>query len=292
MKFIWNLTFFKKILTCWSEDKAPTLSAALAYYTIFSLCPLIIICIAIGGFFLEEEMVQGKVLNQIASLIGMSAAQQIKTMIGLVNQTPTDGFNFIFGIVVLIFGASGFFGQLQTSMNAIWHVKPPKDRGIWKIIKDRFLSVTLVLGVAFLLLVSLILSTVLTTISQYLSNFFPGSIFIHTMLDFIVSMGSITVLFALLFKVLPDVDLEWKDVWIGAFFTAILFSVGKILLSLYLTKGNIGSAFGAAGALIIILVWVFYSAQILFIGAEFTKVYTEYRRNGIKTTKGAKSTRY
>lgn len=290
MRYKRNFKFIKTVFENWSADKVPTLAAALAYYTIFSLCPLIFICIAVGSFFLEAGMVQGKIFNQIGSFMGSEAAEQIRSTVTAINKTSTNPYTAIFGILVLIFGASGFFGQLQTSMNAIWHVKPPTARGIWKTIKDRFLSATLVLGVAFLLLVSFTLSATLAVLSQYLGDFFPGGTFIHVAWDFVLSVGTITLLFAILFKILPDVQLYWSDVWMGSFFTAILFSIGKIVLSFYLANSSIGSAFGAAGALIIILVWVFYSAQILFLGAEFIKVHTEFRRNKIKTKKGAKET--
>jgi membrane protein len=283
----WNIAFFRKLYASWSADQVPSLAAALAYYTIFSLCPLLIICISVGGFFLEKEMVEGQVFDQIRSFVGEAGVEQIKTMVALANRAPKDWAHGTLSVVILLFGASGFFGQLQTSMNSIWHVKPPSQRGFLKLIKDRLLSLALVLSVAFILLGSLTLSTALTVINQYFSDFYFGSTILRVTLDFLASVITTTILFALIFKVLPDVDLQWKDVGLGAFLTAILFALGKILLSYYLTKANIGNTFGAAGALIIILVWVFYSAQILFLGAEFTKLNAKQQRTMIKPTKGA-----
>ena len=282
-----QIAFLKKIGFYWSEDKVPSFAAALAYYTLFSLGPILVICITIGSIFLEKASVQAQILNNIDQTLGHESAKQMRTIIQALNTTPADMMTTVIGIVVLIFGASGLFGQLQLSLNSIWGVKPRSGRGLMGIIKDRFLSFTMVLGVAFLLLVSMLLSIILAAVSTYVSRFIPGSSEISLVPDFIISMSVQILLFAMIFKTLPDISLKWKNVWLGAFVTALLFTVGKILLGFYLSRSNGATVFGAAGSLIVILIWVYYSAQILFIGAVFTKVYTLAIGDPIKPTKNA-----
>jgi len=282
-----QIAFLKKIGFYWSEDKVPSFAAALAYYTLFSLGPLLVICITIGSIFLEKASVQAQILNNIDQTLGHESARQMQTIIQALTTTPADVMTTVIGIAVLIFGASGLFGQLQLSLNSIWGVKPRSGRGLMGIIKDRFLSFTMVLGVAFLLLVSMLLSIILTAISTYVSRLIPGSQGISLMPDFIISMSVQILLFAMIFKTLPDVSLKWENVWLGAFVTALLFTVGKILLGFYLSRSNGATVFGAASSLIVILIWVYYSAQILFIGAVFTKVYTLAAGDPILPTKNA-----
>ncbi|KTC73736.1 ribonuclease BN [Legionella birminghamensis] len=263
---------FKHLLENWSADKVATLSAGLSYYTIFSLAPLLIISIAIAGLVFDPDSVRQNLLQQFAKTFGTAPAEQIKMMISSVKPSM-HLFAKIVSIIILLFGASGFFGALQTGLNTVWGVTPKSDRGFWGIIADRFLSFTLVLGVGFLLLVSLIISLILSIISSRLLQLLPQFAFLGYGLNFVISITGITLLFAMIFKIIPDVLLRWKDVWLGAFITALLFTLGKFLLGLYLSHSNLAEGFGASGALIIILVWIYYSAQILFTGAEFTKVY-------------------
>jgi membrane protein len=193
----------------------------------------------------------------------------------------------IVGIVVLLFGASGVFGELQDSLNTIWEVAPRPGRGIWGVIKDRFFSFTMVLGVAFLLLVSLVVSTALAALGHWLSNSIAGVEWLWQILNFLISLAMIALLFALLFKVVPDVKIRWRDVWIGASVTAVLFTIGKLLIGLYVGKAGVASPYGAAGSLVVIVVWVFYSAHILFVGAEFTQVYARAFGSPLEPARGA-----
>ena len=271
MKVVWG--FIKEAFEDWSEDRASRLAAALAYYTIFSLAPLLIIAIAIAGLAFGREATQGQIVNQISGLIGAEGAEGIETLIESASKPSSGVIATAFGIIVLLIGASGFFGQLQDGLNTIWEVKPRPGRGILGIIKDRFLSFTMVLGVGFLLLVSLVISAGVVALGEFLGTFMPGTVIVGYILNVIISLLVTTLLFATIFKILPDVKISWKDVWIGAAATAFLFTVGKLLLGLYLAKANIASAYGAAGSLVVILVWVYYSAMILFLGAEFTQVY-------------------
>jgi membrane protein len=257
----------------WSEDRAARLAASLAYYTIFSLAPLLIIAIAIAGLAFGREATQGQIVNQIGGLVGSEGAKGIQALIENASKPSSGVIATTFGIIVLLIASSGFFGQLQDGLNTIWEVKPRPGRGILGIIKDRFLSFTMVLGIGFLLLVSLVLSAGLVALGEFLGRFMPGTVIVGYVLNIVLSLLVITLLFAMIFKVLPDVKISWRDVWIGAAVTALLFTVGKSLLGLYLVKANIASAYGAAGSLVVILVWVYYSAMILFFGAEFTQVY-------------------
>ncbi len=271
MKFAWG--FIKEAFEDWSEDRAARLAAALAYYTIFSLAPLLIIAIAIAGLAFGRDATQGQILNQISGLIGPEGAKGVETLIENASKPSSGVIATAFGIIVLLVGSSGFFGQLQDGLNTIWEVKPRPGRGLLGILKDRFLSFTMVLGVGFLLLVSLVISAGLVVVGEFLGGFMPGAVLVGHILNLILSLIVITLLFGMIFKILPDVKISWRDVWIGAAVTAFLFIVGKLLLGLYLAQANIASAYGAAGSLVVILVWVYYSAMILFFGAEVTQVY-------------------
>jgi membrane protein len=265
--------FIAQLIDSWSRDNVSTYSAALAYYTLFALAPLLIICTTLVGLFINQDIVQKQIIDNINLIMGHDSAHQIQTMIQQ-SQTPTNGLlTSIISFFVLLFGASGVFGQIQLGLNAIWGVDTSQNQGFLRMIKNRFLSFTLVIGIAFLLLVSLIISTCLTIMSGYIDFAIPGGIFIASSINFIISLGVITLLFAMIFKLLPDKVLAWSEVMFGAFMTALLFSLGKYLLSNYLGKIYVANAFGPAGSLIVILVWVYYSAQILFIGAEISKIH-------------------
>ena len=272
-KQIWRL--LKDTYQEWNEDKASRLAAALAYYTIFSVAPLLIIVIAIAGAVFGEEAVRGEIVHQIQSLVGKDGAEFIQTAIRNTNRqgAGTNIIASLIGIGVLIFGASGVFAQLQDALNTIWEVAPKPNAGLKGMVRTRFLSFAMILVIAFLLLVSLVVSAGLAGMSNFASQLLPGADALWQLLNFAVSFGVVTLLFALIFRVLPDAQIAWGDVWIGAIITALLFNIGKFFLGLYLGNSSFGSTYGAAGSLVIIVAWIYYAAQILFFGAEFTQVY-------------------
>lgn len=261
----------------WKEDKASRLSAALAYYTIFSLAPLLIIVIAITGLFWQQQAVHQQVMNQIQGLVGADGAKFVSDLLTSASN-PSRGITAtILGIITLVFGALGVFNELHNALNTIWEVKEEETKGllqsIKKIIFDRFLSFTMILGIGFLLLVSLVISAALSAVQTSIGNAIPLSEIVLQLANLVISIAVITVLFALIYKFLPDAEIAWRDVWLGAFVTAVLFSLGKFLIGLYLGNSAVASSFGAAGSLVLLLLWIYYSAQILFFGAEFTQVY-------------------
>ncbi|PZV13593.1 MAG: ribonuclease BN [Leptolyngbya sp.] len=272
----------------WKEDNVPVLAAALAYYTVFSLAPLLIIAIAIAGAVFGEEAARGELVRQIQGLVGKEGAEAVQAMIQNAHKPGSGGaIATIVGVVLLMFGASGVFGQLQSALNTIWEVKPKPGQGIRSFLISRFLSFAMVLVIGFLLLVSLVLSSVLAAVSHIFNNLMPGLPILGQVINFLISFGVITVLFASIYKFLPDVKVPWKNLWVGAAVTAVLFNIGKLAIGLYLGNSSIGSAYGAAGSLVVVLIWVFYSAQILLIGAEFTQVYSKYRGTPLKPSKHA-----
>ncbi|MGE5224422.1 MAG: YihY/virulence factor BrkB family protein [Omnitrophica WOR_2 bacterium] len=268
------ISFMKKVFKEWSEDKVSRLAAALSYYTVFSLAPFLVIIIAIIGLILgNQQNVQNQVMVQIQDLVGQSGAQAIQSMIEGARRPSSSIIAAMLGVVFLLLGASGLFGQLQDSLNTIWEVTPKPNQGILGIVKQRFFSFAMVLGIAFLLLVSLIISTVLSALGRFTLGLFPGFDVIMQVINFIFSFAVVTLLFALMFKYLPDVKISWGDVWFGSIVTALLFTIGKFLIGLYLGRSSYTSTYGAAGSLVILLLWIYYSGQILFLGAEVTKVY-------------------
>jgi len=271
-KDIWFLT--KTTVGQFMENNSFRLAAALAYNTIFSLPPLLLIIISAAGAIWGEEAITGQLDNQLQGFLGKESAQDLQTMIQNVNKSGSGGIASAVGIGTLIFGATTFFITLQDSLNTIWNIKVNPKNGILQMAKDRFLSFGLILSVALLLLVSLVISTALSFFGGYLERLLPdiAVIFLY-ILNFVVSLGIITCLFALIYKYLPDAIIRWKDVWVGSFLTALLFVLGKFLIGLYMGKSDPGSAYGAAGSVIIILVWIYYSSLILFFGSEFTQQY-------------------
>lgn len=282
---LWGL--FKQTAIEWSEDKVPRLGAALAYYTIFAIVPLLVIIIAMVGLFFGQEAAKSHILTQLAGLVGPQSAEAIRDMLQRANQPSTGIVATAVAGGTLLLGASGLFGQLQDALNTIWGVKPRPGRGMWGLIQDRFLSLMAVLGTGFLLLVSLVLSAALSALGTWFGGLLPAPELLLQALNFLLSLGVITVLFAMMFKLLPDARIAWRDVWVGAGITALLFTLGKILIGLYLGKSDVGSAYGAAGSLVIVLVWVYYSAQILLFGAEFTQVYANAGGTAIVPTEQA-----
>lgn len=268
------LDLFKQTFKEWNEDKAPRLAAALAYYTAFSLAPILVIALWVVDFFYTESGAGRELLmEQVGGLAGAQARELVAGMVEASQQLGGDFVSIAIGAIALIFGATGVFIQLEDSLNTIWEVAPKPDRGLLGTVKDRFFSFTMVLGVGFLLLVSLLISTLLAALSGWTTGLFPGAEALVQVLNFLVSFGVITVLFALIFKVVPDAQIRWRDVWLGALVTALLFSLGKFAIGLYLGNGSATEQFGAAGSLVVILLWVYYSTQIIFFGAEFTQVF-------------------
>ncbi|KAA9340304.1 YihY/virulence factor BrkB family protein [Adhaeribacter soli] len=250
------------------------LAAALSYNTIFSLPPLLVIILIAAGSIFGEEAMSGELHSQAQAALGAEAAKEIQSMIASASQLKKSGLAAVIGIVMLIFAATTFFITLQDSLNTIWNIKPKPKSGIMQMVKARFLSFGLILSVALLLLVSFVVSAALTLFSDYLRELLPDvTVVLFKILDFIISVGIITALFALIFKYLPDAIIRWKDVWPGALLTALLFVIGKFLIGWYLSFSDVGSAYGAAGSVIIILVWIYYSSLIVFFGAEFTQQY-------------------
>lgn len=283
----WQL--LQETFKAWQNDKVPLWAAALAYYTAFSLAPLLVIAIAIAGAVFGEEAARGEVVGQIQGLVGKQGAEAIQAMLQNTQQPGSGGVvATVVGIAALLLGASGVFGQLQDAMNAIWGVQPKPGRGVRFMLQNRFMSFAMVLVIGFLLLVSLVLSAGLAALSAFLGHLFPDFTILGQVLNFVISFSVIIVLFALIYKVIPDVKVPWRFLWTGAIFTALLFNIGKFLIGLYLGSGSVSSTYSAAASLGIILLWVYYSAQILLIGAEFTKVYAQrYGSHRIKPIEDA-----
>ncbi|HUF38694.1 MAG TPA: YihY/virulence factor BrkB family protein [Anaerolineales bacterium] len=271
------LELLKQTYREWQDDRAVRLAAALAYYTVFSLAPLLVIVIGVSSLVWDRQVVETHTLNQVESLLGPQAGELIGEMIATPNDEEAGVAATVIGTAALVLGALGVFSELSTSLNLIWEVKSRKPEGfldsIRQFVRDRILSFGLILVIGFLLLVSLVVSTGLAAVQEFTSAFISAPDLLVQVLYFLVSTGVIAVLFAMVFKYLPDAQIAWRDVWMGAIFTAVLFSLGKELIGLYLGNSAVGSAFGAAGSLALILLWVYYSAQILFFGAEFTQVY-------------------
>jgi membrane protein len=269
---VWFLV--KKTATQWINDKCPQLGAALAYFTVFSLAPLVLILLAVFGLFFGSDHARDKIIEQLQYMIDPSGIQVIKDIATSASKPQSGILATCLGIIVGLFGASGVFGQLQEALNTIWGVKAKPGAGLWAFLRARFLSFAMVAGVCFLLLVSLTVESVLRGLSTYLQNLLPGGHILALLLFLFLDVGVVIALFAMIFRFLPDVKIGWRDVWIGASLTGLLFVLGKFILGLYLGSGAAGSAYGAASSLITLLLWIYYSAQILLFGAEFTQVYS------------------
>ncbi|HZA97600.1 MAG TPA: YihY/virulence factor BrkB family protein [Gemmatimonadales bacterium] len=264
----------RRALAGWWNDNVPRLGASLAYYTLFSLAPILVVAIAIGGLIFGEEAVRGEIVGQIQGMLGREGAEAVQSMLEGASRRSTSLAATAAGVVTFFLGATGAFLELQTALNAIWRVKP-KDEGSFfqALVVQRLISFGLVVAMGFLLVTSLLVSAALAAVHSYMGNAFPGVGVVWEALNVVVSLGVITILFAMIYKVLPDVRLVWADVWIGGLVTAGLFTIGKLLIGMYLGTTGVASTYGAAGSVIVILVWVYYSAQIILLGAEFTREY-------------------
>jgi len=282
LKLIWK--FLRTVIEEWIEDKAPKLGASLSFFTMFSLAPLLLIVISIAGLLFGTDEAMNQIIDQINGLIGKQGAEIVKTALNNSHSASSGIIAIAISIVTLVISATAAFIELQDSLNIIWKVKAKSNRNfIEAFLKDRLHSFALVMATGFLLLVSLIISAVLTAISNYFSRKFisiPTGLL--EVINNIITLGVIFILFAALFMILPNVYLKLTDVWSGALVTAVLFVAGKFLIGLYLGTSTLGSTYGAAGSLVIVLLWVYYSAQILFLGAEFTRVYTQEYGSGIR----------
>ncbi|MBW4459672.1 MAG: YihY/virulence factor BrkB family protein [Nodosilinea sp. WJT8-NPBG4] len=284
-KQVWQL--LKQAFKEWNQDQASQLAAALAYYTLFSLAPLLILAIAIASLFFDNGAVRDQLMGQVESLMGGASADFVRTVLDNANR-PGESSGWlasVISVVLLVVGATGVLSQLQLSLNTIWNLEARPGISLITQLRKRLLSLGMVLVIGFLLLVSLIASSAISGFSGYLNTLMPGLDALVQLLNFVLAFGLTTLLFAMMFKYLPDAIIAWRDVWFGAAATAILFSVGKYLIGLYLGNSSFGSSYGAAGSVIILLVWVFYSAQILFYGAELTQVYSRRFGSQIKPNK-------
>lgn len=281
----------REVVKNWSSDDAPRMAAALAYYTTFSVGPLLLISIAVAGLVFDPDSARREILKELSGLVGSQGAEAVATVVENASRNPSRSVLMsIVGAVVLLFGASGVFGELQTSLNRIWKVERKKGRGVLGWLKDRFLNFTMVVGIAFVLLVSLVVSAALQALGGVVEGWFGDELLMKALYA-VASFGVLTALFALIFKVVPDARTKWSDLWLGAGITAALFTVGKILIGLYLGKSGVSGKYGAAGSLVVFLIWIYYSAQILFLGAEFTRVWAEIRGHGTAPQRDAERIR-
>jgi membrane protein len=271
----------------YSNDRVARLSASLAYYTLFSLAPLLVIIIAIAGLVFGEQAARGQIVGEIGNLVGRQGAEAVQSLIQAAHRPGAGVVATVAGVVTLLIGATGVFGELQDALNTIWGVVPRPGQGVKGLLKVRAMSFVIILGVGFLLLVSLVLSAGLAALGKYLAGMLPLHATLMQFLSFLLSLLAFTMLLALIYKVLPDVELRWPDVWIGSVLTALMFSIGKMLIGLYLGRTSVASAYGAAGSVVLILLWVYYSATILYTGAEFTQVFVSRFGGGIAPSKHA-----
>jgi membrane protein len=287
LKGLWLLArdaFFQ-----WIDDNPFQLAAALAYYTLFSMAPLLLIAVAVAGLVFGREASQNQIIGGIQDLVGVQSARAIQAIIESAGQRTDSGFfASAIGMIFLLLGAGGVVGQLQDSLNTIWHVVPKSGRGLVGFLRDRLISYSMVLSVGFLLLVSLVISAVLTAISEIVGGFLSIDAATANILDFLVSFAFITLLFAVIYKFVPDARISWRDVWVGAATTSLLFSFGKFLIGFYLGHSTATSIYGAAGSLVTLLLWVYYSSLMFFFGAELTQVYATRYGSKVGPAKNAK----
>jgi len=272
LRVLWSLlveTFFE-----WSEDRAPRLGAALAYYTVFALAPGLIVIITVAALLLGREAAQGQILGEVQDLVGFAGAQAITAAVESARGAGSSAVATGLAAITLLFGLWGVFGELQDALNTIWGVTTKPGRGVIGVVKERFWSFAMVVGIGFLLLVSLAASAWLAALGKVFSRLLPLPAPVMETANALLSFVIISLMFAVMYKLLPDVRVAWRNVWIGAAVTALLFTIGKSLIGLYLGRSTLASVYGAAGSLVVILLWIYYSAQIVFFGAEFTKVYS------------------
>lgn len=270
----WQLC--KQAVASWSDDYAPSMGAALSYYSVFSMAPLLLIVISVAGLVFGEEAARGELFGQLSGLMGADAAKTIENLLVSVNKPAQGIVSTLIGLAVLLIGATTVFGELQNALDRIWRA-PARDTagGLWNLVHTRLLSFGMVLGIAFLLMVSLVLGAVVSALGKWWGDAFIGWEITAQLINIVLGFALTTGVFAMIYKLMPRVQVRWYDVWIGAAVTALLFTVGRFLIGLYIGKSGVASSFGAAGSLIVIFVWVYYSAQVFLMGAEFTWLYAK-----------------
>ncbi len=274
---MWSL--LREAVDAWLNDYAASMGAALAFYTVFSIAPLLLIVISVAGLVFGEQAARGEILAQLATLVGTDSARTVESMLGSLNRPDAGLLGSAVGLVTLLIGATTVFAELQNAMDRIWRAPArPPGNGLWQLLRSRLLSLGMVLGIGFLLMVSLILSAALAALGKWWGPWFGEVAFVANAVDLGVGFLLITAMFAMIYKWIPRTHVDWRDVWIGAAMTSLLFTLGKSLIGLYLGRSGVASPFGAAASLVVLLLWVYYSAQIFLFGAEFTWVYA--RRHG------------
>ncbi len=268
----WRLV--RDAISSWVDDYAPSMGAALSYYTVFSLAPLLLIVVSVAGLVFGEDAVRGELFAQLQQLMGNEAAGAVQSLLASVSRPAQGVLGTVIGVAVLLFGATTVFGELQDALDRIWRAPTRHESsGLWSLLRARVLSFGIILGLAFLLMVSLVFGAVISALGRWWGPAFGGWEVTAQIVNLLVGFGLTTVVFALIYKLMPRVHVQWHDVWLGAFVTSVLFTVGKFLIGLYIGKSGVASGFGAAGSLIVIFIWVYYSAQIFLVGAEFTWIY-------------------
>jgi membrane protein len=280
--FLWRVA--RDTVSEWVKHNASSLGAALSFYTLFSIAPILVIAMAVAGSIFGPHVAEAHVLDQMRGLLGEAGAAAVKSLLSSAHQSGLKGFAAAAGVVTLLIGATSVFGELQNTLDYIW--KSPQTTGVawWRILRSRILSIGLILGVGFLLMVSLLISAALAALGAWLGSFMVQWSVILPAVDLVLSLGLTTVLFAIIYKYVPREDIAWGDVWMGGLVTACLFSIGKLLIGLYLGRSSLSSAYGAAGSIMVLLLWIYYSAQIFLLGAEFTHIYTY--RMGSRSKRG------
>jgi membrane protein len=281
------LEMIKQTFVEWSDDKGPRLGASLSYYTVFSMAPLLLLVISIAGLVFGPAAAEGRIFGELRGLLGSDAARLVQTVVAKASRPEHGILGTVISVGVLVIGATGVVVELQDALNSVWKVAPKPNRGLWGVIRTRLISVAMILTLGFLLMVSLVVSAALAALGGWLRGLTGGAVAVGWILDVTISLGVIATLIALIYKVLPDAVISWRDVWIGAGVTALLFLLGKYLIGLYIGRACVGSAFGAAGSLAVLLVWVYYSAQIMLLGAEFTRVFANRFGSKVRPSKAA-----
>jgi membrane protein len=277
----------REIVSVWIDGNASSNGAAVAYYTIFAIAPIFIFALALAGFVFGPKAAQRELFGQLSSLVGSAGGEAIQATVAAADRPRASVLATAFALITLFVGAGSVFVQLQSSLNAIWNVRPKPGSGLRHFIKNRLVSFAMLLGIGFLLLVSLVISAALAAAGKFMSQVMPAEEMIWHVADFAVSLCLVTVLFAMIFKILPDARIAWRDVWIGAVITALLFGLGKLLLGFYLGRSTFASAYGAAGSLVVLLIWVYYSVQILLFGAAVARVWANRYGSHVKPVPGA-----
>jgi membrane protein len=275
-----TFSLLREAVRAWSDDHAPSMGAALAYYTVFSIAPMLVIAIAVAGLVFGAEAARGEIVEQLRGLMGEQGAQAVEALVQSAAKPHEGIIATAVAVCVLLVGATSVFVELQSALDRIWHAPEKTREGLWAMLRSRLLSFGMILGLGFLLTVSLVLSAVVSALGKVWGPYLGAWLLVAEALNFVIGLGLVTVLFAMIYKLMPNVPVRWRDVWTGAAVTALLFTIGKVLIGLYIGRSGVTSSFGAAGSLVVLLLWVYYSAQIFLLGAEFTRVVARRRMRG------------